>query len=83
MSSYGAKGTRTPNNRLQRTVRFLARLPSFPACLPQDGQGQRRTTREARSVDVWMELDRRFAGQLVTRDMVKKLKLADPGWLTF
>jgi hypothetical protein len=26
-----------------------------------------------------MELDRRFAGQLVTRDIVKKRKLADPG----
>jgi hypothetical protein len=25
MSSYGAKGTRTPNNRLQRTVRYAAR----------------------------------------------------------
>ena len=24
MSSYGAKGTRTPNNRLQRTVRYAA-----------------------------------------------------------
>jgi len=25
MSSYGAKGTRTPNNRLRRTVRNAAR----------------------------------------------------------
>ena len=25
MSSYGAKGTRTPNNRLRRTVRYAAR----------------------------------------------------------
>jgi hypothetical protein len=34
MSSYGAKGTRTPNNRLQRTVRYAARRTGAMGYVP-------------------------------------------------
>ena len=34
MSSYGAKGTRTPNNRLQRTVRYVARRTGAMGYVP-------------------------------------------------
>jgi hypothetical protein len=33
--------------------------------------------------DVWRDLNRRFAGQLVTRDMVASTVPNHPGWLTF
>ena len=34
MSSYGAKGTRTPNNRLQRTVHYAARRTGAMGYVP-------------------------------------------------
>jgi hypothetical protein len=64
MSSYGAKGTRTPNNRLQRTVRFWRVCQAFLPAYPRTDRGKDEL-QERR--EVWMEFDRRFTGQLVTR----------------
>ncbi len=42
MSSYGAKGTRTPNNRLQRTVRYAAPPLNRSDGIPTHKQGVRK-----------------------------------------
>jgi hypothetical protein len=46
MSSYGAKGTRTPNNRLQRTVRFWRVCQAFlPAGIEARDKGAEAVNR--------------------------------------